>query len=72
MSDVVNEETSGEPIGRGAADSGAMGENLDIGAIAAEFVLGTLDSEEARPGQRAAGVRPSLPGHGPGLGAPPR
>jgi len=62
MSDVVNEEFGEEPTGGGAAGNDAMGhevtgtpvvaddpaidEDVDVGAVAAEFVLGTLNSAE--------------------------
>jgi hypothetical protein len=62
MPDVVNEEIGDEPAGgaaagsdamgnhlvgsSGAAEDAAIGEDVDVGAVAAEFVLGTLDSGE--------------------------
>jgi anti-sigma-K factor RskA len=62
MSDVMNEEIGDEPAGGGTASSNAMGnhlvgspaatddpaidEDVGVGAVAAEFVLGTLDSGE--------------------------
>jgi hypothetical protein len=62
MSNVVNEEIGDEPAGGGtassdapghdvlgspaAADDPAIDEDVDVGAVAAEFVLGTLNSEE--------------------------
>src|SRR4051794_31925478 len=62
MPDVVNEEIGDEPDGgaaagsdamgnhlvgsSGAAEDAAIGEDVDVGAVAAEFVLGTLDSGE--------------------------
>ena len=62
MSNVVNEEIGDEPAAGGTASSDATGhdvldspaaaddpavdEDVDVGAVAAEFVLGTLNSEE--------------------------
>lgn len=61
MPDVVNEEIGDEPAGGAAAGSDAMGHDVigsraaadpaidddeDVGAVAAEFVLGTLNSGE--------------------------